>query len=72
MELTGQYVAPAANSIVRMVGEPVGDTCAQAVTLDAGSDTGAVVPEAAPQIDAQGVPVSDAQVAPESDAASGD
>jgi len=36
MELTGKYVAPSPDAIVRVVGTPVGDTCAQPVVPDAG------------------------------------
>jgi hypothetical protein len=53
MELTGKYVAPPQGSIVRVVGTPIGDVCEQAVTLDGGSETGVVVPEAAPESDGQ-------------------
>jgi hypothetical protein len=53
MELTGKYVAPPQGSIVRVVGTPTGDVCEQAVTLDGGSETGVVVPEAAPESDGQ-------------------
>jgi hypothetical protein len=74
MEITGTYVAPSPDSIVRIVGTPAGDTCAQAVTLDGGSDTGTIAAEAAPAeaAPAQDAPVEAAPVeaaAPETDAA---
>jgi hypothetical protein len=51
MELTGKYVAPSPDSIVRVVGSPIVDTCIQPT---GGDDTIAIdsgVPEAATQAD---------------------